>query len=167
MSQIITTHDANGKAIFSSKLPEQQHSFPIPLGNMTMLYTSHSFPPNVNSDQDMDQYAIDREKGIGPGVACPPGGTGVSIISMAPGLKTPLRRLPALGVFYVLEGQVILHLDSGESKMVKAGDVGVIRGAMHSWTNDTPNEGWARLLSVSQSIEPLEISGKSLPPGAG
>ena len=137
MSQIVTTHDANGKAVFSSSIPEQQRSFPIPLGRMTLLYTTHRSPPNVNTERDIDQFAHDRTDGLGPGVACPPGGTSASILQMAPGLQSPMRRIATLGMFFVLEGDIALLLDSGESRKFTAGDAGVIRGGMHSWRNET------------------------------
>ena len=157
MSQIITTQNSDGKAIFSNKISEEQKDLPIPLGRMTLLYTSHSFPPNLSKEDDIDQYAHDRAHGLGPGVACPPNGTSASILHMAPGLKSPLRRQPTLGVFYVLEGVITLYLDGGESRTLRAGDAGVIRGSMHSWSNDTPGGGWAKLLSFSQSIKVLDV----------
>ena len=123
----------------------------MPLGSMSFLYASHSFPPDISIEEDINAYAISREKGLGPGVACPPGGTAVSIIEIAPGLSSPMRKMPTLGVFYVLEGEVRLHLDGGDARLLKAGDSGVIRGSAHSWVNETPNDGVVKLLSFSQS----------------
>lgn len=148
--------DHNGKAVFSSKIPETQKHADVPIGKFTLLYTTHTLPAQISDEKDIDQYIYDREHGLGPGVACPPGGSCANILHMAPGLKTPLRKLPTLGMFYVLEGNITLHLDSGEERKMKAGDAGVIRSAMHSWTNETPSGGWAKLLAFSQYVESAE-----------
>lgn len=150
MAHFITTHGADGKTVFSNKTATKQNEFPIPLGSMTILYSTHKFPESLDKEQDLEQYARDREAGFGPGVACPPGGTCGSILRLAPGLKSPMRKLATIGVFYVLEGEVTLHLDGGETKVFRTGDSGVLRGAMHSWENTTKES--ARLISFSQSI---------------
>lgn len=158
MSQVITTHNADGRAVFSSKVPEQQNDFPIPLGQMTLLYSTHTMLEVINTEQDIDNYIRDRVAGFGPGVACPAGGTSGSILHLAPGLKSPMRRQPTIGVFYVLAGELMLHLDSGESRKLKPGDSGVLRGGMHSWSNETPDGCWAKLINFSQSIEPPDVN---------
>ena len=132
MSVIITTHDASGHAIFSSKVPEEQHSFDIPIGKMTLLYSIRDLPANLSTEKDIDDFAFNRINGFGPGVPAPPGGMSAYIMQMAPGLGMPMRRLPAMGVFYVLEGQMTLHLDSGEAKTFRTGDAGVVRGVKPS-----------------------------------
>lgn len=152
MAQFITTHNADGKAIFNNKI-EQQKDFPIALGRMTLLYSTHKMPENVDTQEDTEQYLIDREGGFGPGVACPPGGTAASLLHFAPGLKSPMRRQPTIGVFYVLEGELVLSLGGGELRRFKAGDSGVLRGANHSWSNETPDQGWAKVINFSQSIQ--------------
>ena len=39
--------------------------------------------------------------------------------------------------FYVIEGEVVLVLESGDV-LLKAGDVGICRGVLHGWRNDSP-----------------------------
>jgi len=46
--------------------------------------------------------------------------------------------------FYVIEGEVVLVLESGEV-VLRAGDVGICRGVMHGWRNDTKRQ--ARLVT--------------------
>lgn len=155
MSQFITSHHADGSANFNEQAPDQQKEFPIPLGKMTLLYSTHNMPEDVSGVRDIEQYLVDREGGFGPGVACPPGGSAASILHIKPGLKSPMRRQPTIGVFYVLEGEMVLHLDGGDSRRFKAGDSGVLRGANHSWSNETPGEGWAKIVR--------ELIGRTLP----
>jgi len=47
---------------------------------------------------------------------------------------------------YVISGEFTLTLDSGEKKVLRAGDSAVQCGAKHSWTNDS--DDWAVMLLV-------------------
>lgn len=68
-----------------------------------------------------------------------------------------------LDTIYVLEGEIELLLDSGEMKVLKAGDTIVQRGTMHQWNNVTPNGGVAKLFGVAvTSKEPIAVGGKEL-----
>jgi mannose-6-phosphate isomerase-like protein (cupin superfamily) len=55
--------------------------------------------------------------------------------------------------FYVIAGEVKLVLESGEVTL-RAGDLGVCRGAMHGWRNDSG--AIARMLTFMLPAEPLE-----------
>lgn len=57
--------------------------------------------------------------------------------------------------FIVLEGEVVLVLESGDVVM-KAGDIGICRGVMHGWRNDTARP--ARLATVVLPAAPLPAS---------
>jgi quercetin dioxygenase-like cupin family protein len=54
--------------------------------------------------------------------------------------------------FYVIEGEVVLVLESGDVTM-KAGDIGVCRGVMHGWRNDSDKV--ARLVTFVLPAAPL------------
>ncbi|KAF2162087.1 hypothetical protein M409DRAFT_27464 [Zasmidium cellare ATCC 36951] len=165
MSQYITTFSpTTGASIFSSKLPDPLHAHPIPLGKITYLYTTHT-PPNLSTEADIDTYLTDRENGLPPTSPVPPGGTNASLIELAPGAATPVRRTITVGVFRVLKGIVRLMLDSGEERVLKEGDVVVIRGAKHTWRNETEGEGeqgWAKLMVFAMSVKDFEVNGKQV-----
>ena len=55
--------------------------------------------------------------------------------------------------FYVIEGEVVLVLEEGEA-VLRAGDLGICRGAVHGWRNDSG--AIARLLTFVLPAEPLE-----------
>lgn len=52
-------------------------------------------------------------------------------------------------------------LDSGESRLLKRGDVAVQRGTNHAWKN-VSTENWGRMLYVLQSSDEVVVNGKAL-----
>ena len=55
--------------------------------------------------------------------------------------------------FYVVEGEVVLVLEEGEA-ILRAGDLGICRGAVHGWRNDSG--AYARLLTFVLPAQPQE-----------
>lgn len=163
MSQHITTFSPEtGASIFSPKIPSTQQAHAIPLGKITYLYTTHSHPPNLSTESDIDAYAKDRVQGLPPTSPVPLGGTNASLIELAPGASTPVRRTITVGVFGVVKGAVRLWLDSGEERVLEEGDVVVLRGAKHWWRNETEDEGWAKLMVFAMSVPGFEVGGKKV-----
>ena len=58
-------------------------------------------------------------------------------------------------------GEVELVLDSGETKIMKQGDICVPKGTMHAWRTVSQNE-WSRMLYVLQPSRPIKVGGKTL-----
>ncbi|RAK77249.1 cupin domain-containing protein [Aspergillus fijiensis CBS 313.89] len=164
MAHYITTHDPNGAAIFAEGSTEQ-HAIPIPIGEIKILSSSHSFPMNLSSEADVEQYREDRTTTFFPGSRriCPEGGTATCMITMEAGAESPMHRTMTSDTVVLLEGEMEITLDSGETRTLKAGDVLVQRATMHRWRNITPNNGRARWVAFIQaSAEPLQIGDKSL-----
>ena len=161
MSQLITTHNSSGKAIFSSKVPEEHHDLPLPFGGMRIIYTSNSVPTDLNSEADIDQYSHVRTEGLLGGAICPPGGTAAAIVSLEPGAQSPMHRTVTMDWAVILEGEVDLVLDGGETRRLRARDSVVMRGTMHQWVNRSAG-GWARMVAFAQDIVPVEVGGKVL-----
>lgn len=161
MFQVITTHNSSGQAIFSAKEPEEQHDLPLPFGGMRIIYSSNSVPTDLNSEADIDQYSHIRTAGLPGGAICPPGGTAAAIISLKPGAQSPMHRTVTMDWAVILEGEVDLILDGGETRRLRAGDSVVMRGTMHQWVNCS-TEGWARMVAFAQDTVPVEIGGKVL-----
>ncbi|KAK4609067.1 Cupin-domain-containing oxidoreductase srdD [Fulvia fulva] len=87
----------------------------------------------------------------------------MGIVTLGAGAVFPLHRTMTLDTILILEGVMELHLDSGEMKVVKAGDTIVQRGTMHMWKNVTPEGGKVRMVAVAQPIAgPIEVGGKKL-----
>lgn len=96
----------------------------------------------------------------------PPGlttsqGTVMRTIDLRPGKKSPMHRTISLDYGVVLEGEVELILDSGQSRVLRRGDVSVQRGTAHSYKNRSETE-WCRMLFVFMPINQLTIKGKEL-----
>ena len=82
----------------------------------------------------------------------------VMIAEYAPGLGATdpgMHFTDTADHFYVIEGEVVLVLEQGEA-MLRAGDIGIIRGAVHGWRNDGTTV--ARLLTFVLPAEPLDRS---------
>ncbi|KAJ2907052.1 hypothetical protein MKZ38_008620 [Zalerion maritima] len=157
--RFITTHDADGKAIFSSELSEELPSKVIGAGDKFYLgYTSSKFPVNLSGDQDIKEYGA-YLKDL-PGITIP-GGTVLRFVDIVPGATSPMHRTVSLDYGVVVEGEIDLILDSGEVRRMKRGDVAIQRGTMHAWRNASQTE-WGRMMYVLQEAESLEIGGGKL-----
>ena len=67
----------------------------------------------------------------------PPAPNGTKIrINELPGVVSPVHRTQSIDYGIVLEGEVVLVLDSDETTL-RAGDVAVQRGTSHRWENRT------------------------------
>lgn len=165
MSYYITTHNEDGKAIFSNKVPTATHTMPIPIGNIQMLSSTHSFPMSLSTENDIEQYKHDRNDKFFPGVrrTCPDTGTAACIITMDPGAVSGMHRTSTLDTIVVTQGQIEVHLDSGEKRELKAGDSLVQRNTMHRWVNVSPDNGRAQFVAFLQAVqEPMEVGSNRL-----
>ena len=54
--------------------------------------------------------------------------------------------------FYMIEGELVLVLENGEA-VLREGDIGICRGAVHGWRNDSARI--ARMLTFVVPAEPL------------
>jgi hypothetical protein len=166
LSRIITTHDSSGKAVFSTKVSE---ALPVKLmadkAHFSLAYTSDHFPAQLSHDRDIDEY----EKYLvePPGITISTGNV-CRIVDMPPYSRSPMHRTVSLDYGVVLEGQIELLLDSGETRLMQRGDVAIQRQTNHAWRNVTPDTidqdgikvgNWARMLYVLSPAEPIEVTG--------
>ncbi|KAL1957495.1 hypothetical protein VTO42DRAFT_5958 [Malbranchea cinnamomea] len=158
--RFITTHNADGKAVFSSTIPETCKTDPLPSGDAVFAlgYTTKSFPVNLENDSDIKTYQSYLDNAPGLTIS---NGTVLRYVDMPPGQVSPMHRTVSLDYGVVLEGEVECILDSGETRILKRGDVAIQRGTMHAWRN-TSNTEWSRMLYVLQPCRPLKAGGKEL-----
>lgn len=86
------------------------------------------------------------------GLVCP-GGTVLRYVDMAPGFASPMHKTNSIDYGIVIQGEIEMKLDSGETTRLKPGDVVVQRGTNHAWIN--VGQSWARMAFVLIDAKPL------------
>jgi uncharacterized cupin superfamily protein len=66
-----------------------------------------------------------------------------------------MHRTLSLDYIAIISGEIILRLDSGEEKMIKAGEFIVQKGVNHEWINRSENV--CRLLAVMVASEKIVL----------
>lgn len=147
--RVVTGHDHEGRAVFSSdELVEEGR-----LG--TVVWSTGKLPAD-NLDPDDGK----RDVGI-----TAPGGSVIRLMSLDPGLRSPMHRTQTIDYGVVLEGEIDLELDDGAVKTVRAGDVVVQRGTIHAWVNKGTQP--CRMAFILIAAEPLTVAGRTLEPTHG
>lgn len=164
INRFITDHNSTGQAIFNTTHAEKLEWQEVGTANFALGYTTSSYPVQFydksNNDAAADitqysQYLVNK-----PGIVVP-GGTVLRIVDMEPGALSPMHRTVSLDYGVVLEGEVELLLDSGETRVMKKGDVSIQRGTMHAWRNVAPEGQWSRMLYVLQEAEEVQVKGEN------
>lgn len=158
VKRFITTHDSSKKAVFSDKISEDTVIDRIPGAAFRLGFVTKGVPVDLNKEADLEVYE--------PYLKNPPGlvasgGTILRFVDMEPGLLSPMHRTVSLDYGVVLEGEVELVLDSGETRKMERGDVAIQRGTMHAWKN-LSSTSWARMMYVLQECKPVEVDGEVL-----
>jgi quercetin dioxygenase-like cupin family protein len=162
VNRFITTHNEDGKAVFSKAVAEESTMKPLP-DNMgfALSYTTHGFPVDLDNESDIKAYSKFLESPPGLTVS---GGTVLRHVDFVPGVTHAMHRTVSLDYGVVLEGEIECILDSGETRMLKRGDVCIQRGTMHAWRNPSETE-WCRMLFVLQPSKPINnFGGTSMEP---
>ncbi|KAF2136718.1 uncharacterized protein K452DRAFT_237049 [Aplosporella prunicola CBS 121167] len=160
LHRYITTHNEEGKAVFSDAISEESRMGELPDGMAFALsYTSQGFPVDINDDADIRNYQGFLESAPGLVIS---NGTVLRHVDLAPDTTTAMHRTQSLDYGICLEGELELILDSGEARTLKKGDVAIQRGTMHAWRNTSKTE-WARIVFVLQPCKPVQVgAGKAL-----
>lgn len=157
MKRFITDHDSAGKAIFNTTVDEFIPSKIITNGDkFALAYATDQYPVDFSSDLATYQHFLSNLPGV-----LVPGGSVLRFVDIRPGGSSPMHRTVSLDYGVVLEGEVELVLDSGETRLMRRGDVSVQRGTNHLWRN-TSDKQWARMLYILQEAKPVLIGGVPL-----
>ncbi|KAK0742904.1 hypothetical protein B0T18DRAFT_439024 [Schizothecium vesticola] len=158
-TRFVTTHDAQGNAIFSPALQGPLTTHEIP----GMLYyeaykTFDPAPVNLNNESDIK--VIRERVAEEAAISFPkPGATILRYCDWPPGGSSPLHRHVTIDFGIVIFGSMEAIMDSGETRMLRAGDVIVQRNTLHAWRNPSETE-WARVVFVIQGTHPTIIGDK-------
>ncbi|GAM87650.1 hypothetical protein ANO11243_056770 [Dothideomycetidae sp. 11243] len=158
--RLITNHNSEGKAVFDGFGGDAPWLAPMNEGRaaFSTAYITNSFPVNLTDDKDLAVYSKFLESPPGLVVGS---GTVLRIVDIAPDFESPMHRTVSLDYGVVLMGEIELELDSGETRMMKVGDIAVQRGTNHLWRNKSKTD-WCRMMYVLQPSLPLEFKGKKL-----
>jgi mannose-6-phosphate isomerase-like protein (cupin superfamily) len=147
MRRIITGNNKDGKAVFDideqvpiTIMPENFPGFVL-----TELFYTEETPQTSQTTLKIRPYDIELPKGAFRFCICqiPPLS---DLIEFAKKHNLPipsdeedylLHKTQSIDYLYILQGEVVLRLDSGEEKLVKAGDFIVQRATVHGWNNLT------------------------------
>lgn len=155
LNRYITTHSSSGKSVLDTSVPSAATWTVAGLAKFFLGYCTSSFPVSVSSDADIRTY--ESFLANPPGLVVP-GGTVLRIIDIMPGDSSAMHRTTSLDYGVVLEGEMELILDGGETRVLKRGDSCVQRATNHAWRNNSPTE-WARMVFVLTDAKPVELEG--------
>ncbi|KIW56290.1 hypothetical protein PV05_04960 [Exophiala xenobiotica] len=155
----ITGHNTeDATAVYHSVKPADWQ--PIKDTNyFNVSFTTSSMPVSMDNDVDIKQH--EQVMAAGTLGLVRPNGTVCRTVDFAPNGEALMHRTKSLDYGIVIEGEIELHLDSGEVRTLKRGDVAVQRATMHAWKNASPTE-WARMVFVLQDSQPLKVGDKVL-----
>jgi uncharacterized cupin superfamily protein len=131
--RVVTGHDANGKAVVVSD--ESLTAVPRRPGAAITgceIWSTDGMPVDNSRESDAAQRAgfVTRHNYVGSGQ-----GTTCRITEFAPGHGRFPHRTETVDYAILLSGEIDLELDFDEVVHLKAGDVVVQRGTMHTWIN--------------------------------
>lgn len=159
ITRFITTHNAEGKAVFSTALSDQPEQKKVDgEACFTLSYATDEFPVDMNGDKDIETY--NKYSAEAPGLVIN-SGTVLRHVDVPPGALSPMHRTVSLDYGIVIMGEFELILDSGERRKMMPGDIAVQRGTMHAWRNVSDTK-WGRMMYILQPSKPLEIGGQKL-----
>lgn len=157
-NRFITTHNEEGKAVVDTSIPAPAPFYELGKGDafFAQLYVTEGFPTSLAGGADVATYQgyLDRPPGLTIS-----NGTVMRYVDIPPNFTSPMHRTVSLDYGVVLEGEVDLVLDSGETRPMRRGDVCVQRATMHAWRNTSMTE-WARMLYLLQPCEAFAVGGE-------
>ncbi|KAM6539642.1 hypothetical protein FALCPG4_001423 [Fusarium falciforme] len=156
-NRFITGHNQAGKAIFETCLPDALVRTNVGTHDFFLGYVTNEHPVDLQDDKDIGVY--EQYLAQPPGLAVP-GGTVLRFVDFPLG-KSAMHRTVSIDYGIVLEGEMELLLDSGETRHMRRGDVAIQRGTIHQWINPSGNE-WARMVFMLQESKPLVVKGVTL-----
>jgi quercetin dioxygenase-like cupin family protein len=127
--RVVTGHDSRGVSVFAADGPVPAARIAPDGALFYEIWATDATPaPIAAAEPDPTASAL-----IVPPAA---NGTKIRINEFPPGVVSPVHRTQSVDYGIVLEGEVVLVLDSEETTL-RAGDVAVQRGTSHRWENRT------------------------------
>lgn len=156
----ITTHNDSGRAIVDTSVTENAPFYKVAHQDaaFAQCYVTSGFPVQLNEHADVKVY---QEYLTSPPGLVVSNGTVLRYVDISPGSVSPMHRTLSLDYGVVLEGEIELLLDSGETRLMNRGDICIQRATMHAWRN-TSETNWARMLYILQPTQSVTAGGNEL-----
>ncbi|KAL6798858.1 hypothetical protein GGI42DRAFT_61127 [Trichoderma sp. SZMC 28013] len=135
--RVITTHDKDGNAVISEEVPQTLQGVGVSGTVIYLGYALDQSPGVLNNDQDLKEYKDRLPHNVGISI---PHGTVLRVSDFLPGQSVPLHRSKTIDFGVIIEGEVELIMGSGESTVLKRGDIIVQRGTIHGWKNNSATD---------------------------
>ena len=161
VQRFITTHEpTTGSTTFKTPIPEAIDWERSPLGgDFALLYSLTAFPASLPQDADLATY---QDHLVNKPPFMIPGGAVVRYVDYHPNVAQDVwHRTVTLDIGICVEGEIELELESGEKRLMKRGDVTVMRGTNHCWRNPSKTQ-FARVLYVALDAKPAVVNGVEL-----
>ncbi len=127
--RIVTTHDADGRALVMTEGPAANHKSSSGRGNVsTLLWSTDETPAEIWSAEDYGARTIATQP--------PPRGSRFCIIDYPPGTPGRMHRTDTVDFIVCLAGGIDMELDDGQTVHIGPGEVMVQLGTNHSWINN-------------------------------
>lgn len=155
--RVVTGHDASGESVV--KTDELVPAAPRGIAGITgcEMWSTDQMPIDNSPAAETAQRAgfVKHGNYVGTG-----GGTTFRIDELLPGNARFTHRTETIDYCIQLSGEVDCELETGEVVHLKAGDVFINRGGLHTWVNNgtVPAVGAA----VMVDAKPVEVNGKEL-----
>lgn len=114
-----------------------------------------------NKSEDGATRSIDSSENFG---LVPALGTNLQSTELPPGALTPMHRTSSLDYNILIEGEVVLILEDGTEKHLKApGDTVIMKGGLHAWKNPSKDKT-VRWITALLSADPVVVGSTVLNP---
>jgi mannose-6-phosphate isomerase-like protein (cupin superfamily) len=156
--RVVTGHDAKGKAIVATD--EVLTAVPRRIGAAITgceIWSTDRMPVDNSREADAAQrkgYVV-RHNYVGSGQ-----GTTCRITEFAPGHGRFQHRTETVDYAILLSGEIDMELENDEVVHLKAGDVVVQRGTMHTWVNKGSVPAVFAFILID--AKPAEVNGEEL-----
>jgi quercetin dioxygenase-like cupin family protein len=146
-NRIVTGHDEGGKAILLYNGPAQDSQMRFNGPRTTLFWGTDSLPATNAGDEDIALRADE--------VAPSPNGSWFRIVDYPPGFPGRRHKTDTIDYAICMSGEINMELDDGIMVHMKAGDVLVQRGTVHSWINK--GDETCRIAFILIDAEPVGL----------
>ncbi|KAM5355726.1 hypothetical protein ACJ41O_002372 [Fusarium nematophilum] len=156
VKRYITTHDADGNAIWDTSVPVEVQEQRSGGFSIHSSYIHEDNAHSLNGDDDLKAYQENPfEKDLAPA-----SGSALRVVDFWPGFPAVMHRTASVDYGIVIEGEIDCVLDNGAAKTFRRGDIVVQRGTNHAWKNSGTEV--ARVCFTLLPSPPIKVQGKEL-----